>query len=55
MEEKVILTRAHDRGVRKFESLMQVPELKKGKPNKAENEHPGLPFPELVVPVDADE
>ena len=33
---------------------MQVPELKKGKHNKAENEHPSLPFPELVVPVNAD-
>jgi hypothetical protein len=34
---------------------MQVPKLKEGKSNDAEDEHPSLPFPELIVPVDADE
>ena len=50
-----MLTWANDGRVCKFESLMQVPELKKGKTHEAEDEHPGLPFPELIVPVDADE
>ena len=34
---------------------MQIPELKKRKPNKAKDKHPSLPFPELVLSVDADE
>lgn len=55
MKEKVMLTWADDGGIGKFESLVQIPELKKGEPNKAEEEHPSLPFPELIVPVDADE
>ena len=54
IEEKVMLTRADDGGIGKFESLVQIPELKKGEPNKAEEEHPSLPFPELIVPVKAD-
>jgi hypothetical protein len=34
---------------------VQIPELKKGEPNKAKDEHPSLPLPELIVPTDADE
>jgi hypothetical protein len=33
---------------------MQVPELKEGESNDTEDKHPSLPFPELIVPVDAD-
>jgi len=55
IEGKVMLTWADDGRIGKFESLMQIPELKKREPNKAEDEHPSLPFPELIVPVDADE
>lgn len=49
------LTRAHDSGVGKLESLMQIPKLKKGEPHKAKDEHPSLPFPELIVSVDGDD
>ena len=34
---------------------MQIPELKKGESNKAEDKHPSLPFPELVVSFDTTE
>jgi len=34
---------------------MQVPQLKKGEPDKSKDEHPSLPFPELVVSMNADE
>jgi hypothetical protein len=44
-----------DGGVRKFEGLMLVPQLKKGEHDKSKDEHPSLPFPELVIPVNADE
>ena len=54
MKEKAMLTWADDSRIGKFESLMKIPELKKGEPNKAEEEHPSLPFPELIVPVKAD-
>jgi hypothetical protein len=52
---KVKLTWAHDGGIGKLESLVQIPELKKGERNKTKDEHPSLPSPELVVSVDADE
>lgn len=49
------LTGTDDGGVRKFEGLMLVPQLKKGEPYKSKDEHPSLPFPELVVSMNADE
>lgn len=49
------LTRAHDGGIGKLESLVQIPELKKGECNKTKNEHPSLPLPELVISINADE
>jgi len=52
---KAKLTWAHDGGIGKFEGLVQIPELKKGKCNKAKDEHPSLPLPELVVSINADE
>jgi hypothetical protein len=50
----VTLTGAHNRGVGKFESLVQIPELKKGEPNESKNKHPSLPLPKLVVSMNAD-
>ena len=52
---KVKLTWAHDGGVGEFESLVQIPELEEGECDKAKDEHPSLPLPELVVSVNADE
>ena len=49
------LTRAHDGGIGKLESLVQIPELKKGECNEAKDKHPRLPLPELVVSINADE
>ena len=54
-ERETKLTWAYDRGIGKFESLVQIPELKKGECNKAKDEHPSLPLPKLVVSVNADE
>jgi hypothetical protein len=34
---------------------MQIPQLKKGEPDKSKDEHPSLPFPELVASMNADE
>jgi hypothetical protein len=51
----VTLTWTDNRGIRKFEGPMQVPQLKKGEPDKSKDEHPSLPFPELVVSMHADE
>jgi hypothetical protein len=50
----VTLTGTHDGWVGKFESLVQIPELKKGEPNKSKDEHPGLPLPKLIISMNAD-
>jgi len=34
---------------------MQVPQLKKGETDKSKDQHPSLPFPELVISMNADE
>ncbi len=48
------LTGTHDGGVRKLESPMQVPELKESEADKSKDEHPSLPFPELIASMNAD-